>query len=182
MEPEQTKIDEQLKEQFKSLPKVVQDAITSADVAKHMRELADMHKLHLDQWESLENEVMLTLLGIQPIADIQKNIKNEVGLTDEVASALAADISKIVFEPIRAELERSLDNPQAVNVQVSAVEEVGRQAIAEEKANTVAAATPPQAPNTDKVARAPISESYKAGEASTERKSVHDDPYREPPA
>jgi len=188
MDTQQTDIDKQLVEHFKALPKVVQDAITSADVQKHMRELADSHKLHLDQWQSLENEVMLTLMGLQPITELQSSLQSEVGLAPDIAASLAGDISKIVFEPIRGELERALDNPQAKDEQLSGVEMAGKQALAQEKAAagappaTVAPATPPAAPNTDKATRAPISESYKAGETSTQRKSVHDDPYREPPA
>ena len=103
-------LNEQLGEQFKQLPKVVQDAITSADIQKRMRDLADTHKLHIDQWQLLENEVMLALLGLQPTEDLAKNIKNEVGTSDEIAKLLAADISKIVFEPIRAELEQQLEH------------------------------------------------------------------------
>src|ERR1700761_2951610 len=104
-----TDLQQQIADRFKQLPKVVQDAITSADVEKRMRELADTQKLHLDQWEALENEEMLTLLGFQPIDELEKNIKSEVGVTDEVAKALTESISKIVFEPIRGELERSLE-------------------------------------------------------------------------
>ena len=59
---EQTGATKQIGEQFKKLPKVVQDAILSADVEMHMRELADKHKLHFDQWSALENEVMFALL------------------------------------------------------------------------------------------------------------------------
>src|ERR1700690_4422263 len=90
-------LDSRLAERFKELPKVVQDAITSADVQKHMRELADSHKLHLDQWQILENEVMLALLGFQPVEDLQKNIKKEVGISEERSTILAADISKVVL-------------------------------------------------------------------------------------
>ena len=182
MDPAQNNIDKELAEQFKSLPKVIQDAITSADVQKHMRELADMHKLHLDQWQSLENEVMLTLLGVQAIGQLEKNIQSEVGVSPEIASALAGDISKIVFEPIRGELERQLEHPEAKAAAVSGVEAAGAQALSREKAPSVAPATPPGETPTEKVARAPVSEAYKAGEVSSARKSVHDDPYREPPA
>lgn len=182
---EQNNIDTTLAEQFKSLPKIVQDAITSADVQKHMRTLADSHQLHLDQWQLLENEVMLTLLGLQPIDELGKNIQTEVGVSQEVAVALAGDISKVVFEPIRQELERSLDNPDAKEVATTPVEQVRAQVLAEEKAPpapAVAPATPPTPAPTEKVTRAPISESYKAGEPSSARKAVHDDPYRESPA
>src|SRR5580692_2611988 len=113
MDPEEKDLDVKLQERFKELPKVVQDAITSADVEQRMRALADTQKLHLDQWEALENEVMLALLGFQPVEDLQKNIKSEVGVSEEVAKILTAEISKIVFEPIRGELERQLENPDA---------------------------------------------------------------------
>ncbi len=179
------KLEENLKERFAKLPQVVQDAITSADVEKRMRKLADTHKLHLDQWQSLENEVMLSLLGIQPVEDLEKNIKSEVNVSADVAKALAGDISKIVFEPIRQELERQLEHPEAKAAEVSGVE-AARTQILEEKTAPVAPAvlpaTPPAEPPTGKIERAPISSAYKAGEASTVRKSVEDDPYREPPA
>src|SRR5262245_51423759 len=106
-------LDQKLKERFHQLPKVVQDAITSADVQKHLRELADTNKLHLDQWESLENEVMMTLLGFQKPSELASNIKGSLEVPDQVAQDLAVNISRIVFEPIRQQLERELGNPQA---------------------------------------------------------------------
>ncbi len=185
MDPEEKELDEKLQVRFKELPKVLQDAITSADIEKRLRELADTHKLHLDQWQLLENEVMLALLGFQPTEDLAKNIKSEVGTSGEIADILAADISRIVFEPIRQELERSLEHPDAKAADVSGVEGMRAQALRDEgaaSAPAVAPGTPPVAARSEKVARAPVSESYKAGEPSTARKAVDDDPYREPPA
>jgi hypothetical protein len=184
MEPENNdkKIDQKLDERFKQLPKVVQDAITSADVEKRMRSLADTQKLHLDQWEALENEVMLALLGFQPIEDLQKNIKNELGIPDELAKTLTEEISKIVFEPIRQELERELEHPEAKAAALSGVEQAGAQALKVETAAPVAPATPPAPTNDEKSQRAPVSDTYKPGQVSSERKEVHEDPYRETPA
>jgi hypothetical protein len=193
MADEQNTIEERLGEQFKNLPKVVQDAITSADVQKHLRELADTQKLHLDQWQALENEVMLALLGFQPPEDLAKNIKSEVGVSDDIAAALAAGISKIVFEPIRQELERQLEHPEAKAEQLSDVETARRSELSKEPpageaaapatpaAVPVLPATPPAPGPTERAARAPLSSAYKAGEPSTVRASVDDDPYREPP-
>lgn len=178
-------LNAELQKRFAQLPKVVQRAITSADVQKRMRELADEHKLHIDQWQSLENEVMLTLLGVQPIEDLEKNIKSEVGVTDDMATLLAANISLIVFEPIRGELERELEHPDAKAAEVSDVEAARTQVLGGETkplAPVVLPATPSAELPTGKIERAPVSESYKAGETSAARKSVHDDPYRVPPA
>lgn len=186
-----TTLQDKLSERFTQLPKAVQDAITSADVEKRMRDLADTQKLHLDQWETLENEVMLALLGFQPIEDLEKNIKSEVGVSDEIAKSLTENISKIVFEPIRQELERQLEHPEAKEAQLSGVDEARKEALASEATSTTPAApvapavqpaTPPPPPNEQKVERAPVSETYKPGQASTDRKEVHEDPYREPPA
>ncbi|MDO8576448.1 MAG: hypothetical protein Q7R90_03975 [bacterium] len=182
-----TELEVALKERFDKLPKVVQDAITSADVEKRMRELADTSKLHVDQWQSLENEVMLTLLGVQPIGNLEKNIQNEVVVSSEVAKSLTDAVSKIVFEPIREQLERELAHPDAKAAEVSGVEAARTQILGNEDKPAAPAvpavlpATPPAEPPSAKIARAPVSESYKAGETSAARKSVHDDPYREPP-
>jgi len=200
-----------LKEQFAKLPKVVQDAILSANVEKQLRSLADKHKLHLDQWGALENEVQLTLLGIQPTENLAKNIKAEIGATDEVAEALAADISEAVFEPIRQQLERELGNENAVAEKTTDMEALRTQTLGKSpgqsvptstatpvpssavapvipqsepiipKSAPVIAATPPAPPPQGTAVRAAISEVYKAGESSAARKAVHDDPYREPP-
>lgn len=185
-----------IKERFQRLPKVLQDAITSANIAQHLRELATTHKLHLDQWEALENEVMLTLLGLEQVDVLRENIQREIGADEATASALAADISRIVFEPVRQELERGLEHPQAKTKEVSTVETARQEVLAnkpeagsEQPANSVAPsatnrvspATPPPPPPEGKAERGPASGAYKPGETSSMRKVIEDDPYREPP-
>lgn len=114
MDPEQHILEKQMQERFAQLPKVVQQAITSADVQKHLRELADAHKLHLDQWTALENEVMLALLGLEPIGSLAANIEKEARVDSATAQSLAQDISQIVFAPIRKQLEIELQHPDTV--------------------------------------------------------------------
>src|SRR3990167_5177022 len=105
-------IEDKLQERFLALPKAVQEAISSSDVEKHLRELSEVHKLHLDQWQKLENEVMLTLLGLDEAENLEENIKKHVGLPDDIAAAITSDIAQAIFHPIRLELERELtENP-----------------------------------------------------------------------
>lgn len=212
-----------IKKRFAELPLPVRRAITSVDVQKKLREAADKHKLHLDQWEILENEVLMTLFGITPIDELQASIQKEVGVSAEIAAALSADISRIVFEPIRQELERELAHPEAKAKEMSEVEQVRQQALGDKQqaqetsverrassAEAMAAgverrassadtkdstplsaqlaargsvipATPPPPPPTEKAVRAPASGAYKPGEASSQRRDVADDPYREAP-
>ena len=183
----QDQLNEQLRARFKELPKVIQDAVTSADVEKQLRALADTNKLHIDQWQLLENDVMLTLFGFQPTEELAHHLKNDLDISAELAASLADDISRIVFQPIREQLERELEHPDAKVAGVSDVEAARTQILGSEDrpaapaAPAVLPATPPAEAPTGKIVRASVSESYKAGETSTARKSVHDDPYREPP-
>ena len=180
----QEELNEKVRERFKELPKVVQDAITSADVEKHLRALADTNKLHLDQWQLLENEVLLTLLGYQPTEELADNLKADLEISMDVAIALANDISRIVFEPIREELERELEHPAAKTEEVSDVDVAHSEMLEKASLSTtssVVPATPPPPSPSAKAERGPASGAYKPGETSTTRKTVDDDPYREPP-
>lgn len=180
-------VKKDVQERFKQLPKVVQDAITSADVEKRLRDLAGTQKLHIDQWDSLENEVTLTLLGFQRSEDLEKHIRSEVGVTPDAARALALGINEIVFEPIRQELERQLEHPAAKEVVLTGVEAARSQALSRDGSAPAAsqpvqpAPTPPTAAPETTAARAPASGAYKPGEPSSVRKEVADDPYREAP-
>ncbi len=186
---EQQKIADALNKRFAQLPKVVQDAINSSDLQKRLSALAEIEKLHLDQWEELEHIVQMTLFGLESSADLEKNIGKEVGVTPEIAKSLAKNVIKVVFEPIREELERQLEHPGAKEEAVSAIDANRDSALARKEpvapapaVPTVAPATPPVPTPGVTVARAPASGAYKPGEASTARKNVVDDPYREPVA
>lgn len=95
-------------EHFALLPPVVQDAITSSTVEENLRKLSNKYRLHLDQWQLLETEVLMTLMGLKDVDDLAKNIQSEVHVDTNTASALAQDISEVVFVPIRKELDATL--------------------------------------------------------------------------
>lgn len=185
-----TDLNAQLQARLKELPKVIQDAILSADVEQHLRDLATSHKLHLDQWQILEDEVMLTLLGFQQPEELEGNIAKEIGLPPEEARGLALDINHIVFEPIRKKLEQELEHPDAVPGELNASDAARAQMLdaahAEDSPPSVTTApvlpaTPPNPAPEVKIARPTGSSAYQPGEASSIRKAVHDDPYREAP-
>jgi len=127
---ETTDINETIKRQFLKLPQVVQEAITDADVEHHLRSLSDKHKLHLDQWQILENEVLMTLMGLQPAEDLEENIKKEVGIDEELAKELANDIATEVFDPIRKEMERQLIHPDAKPKETEPIEDLRSEVLA----------------------------------------------------
>ncbi len=174
-------IEKEIQDRIGQLPTVVQDAIASADTTAHLRELSTTHQLHIDQWQILENQVMLTLLAFQEPEDLSKNIEEQVKVSHETANILAEDISRVIFEPIREELERQLDHPDAQAKSETGVEQVTREQLVASNAPAPSPLIPlPTKPETQAV-RASLSDVYKAGEVSSARMEVHNDPYREMP-
>lgn len=170
MEPQEQSLDlsAALAERFATLPSVVQDAITSADVQESLRSLAKTHKLHIDAWQLLENNVLLTLLGFQQTSDLASHLTTDLKLSPEAAQALANDISKIVFEPIRSVMEEKLDHPSTQKATSSQAQ----------APTPITPATPPPPKGEETAQRAAIPSSYHST-ASHERRSIEGDPYRE---
>ncbi len=183
----QVDTDKAFAERLALLPPVVQQAIQSADLEKHLRALADSHKLHIDQWELLENEVKLALLGFEDAEKLPENLRDVVGVDTQTADELATAINDEIFEPIREELERALTHPKAKTAAVDGIEQARQDALAlarqtgEAAPPTIQPATPPAQKPEGNIIRAPLSDTYKPSIPSTERKDVHGDPYREPP-
>jgi hypothetical protein len=190
---QKTHFEEIMTERFAKLPPSVQAAITSADVEAHLRELAKHQQLHLDQWDLLENEVMLTLLGLAKTSELKQNIVKEVGVSEEAATIIANDIAQYVFQPIREELERQLEHPEARAVEVSEMDAVRTQALSDQDATNTPQTTTPQviaptiqtntaptaALSDGKVALGAVSATYAPQTPSHERKTIEGDPYRE---
>lgn len=176
---------ELLAEHLAQLPRVVRQAIASADLEKRLRDLATTEKLHIDQWQKLENEVTLTLLGLQPIESLVENIRINVGVSADVARTLAERTNELVFIPIRQELERELEHPEAKEREVSAIDAARNDALSAANTATEGESQMPSTPEgsapTVKVSRPTDSTAYRPGETSAARASVVDDPYREPP-
>ncbi|HEY4520000.1 MAG TPA: hypothetical protein VJH33_03115 [Candidatus Paceibacterota bacterium] len=182
MAPKDTQQDFEtlIQERFSKLPPVVQNAITSGNPEKQLRELSKKHQLHLDQWQQLENQVMLTLLGVYESGELEQHIERDVGVSPEVANTLAVDVTSFIFEPIREELERQLEHPRAHDIEQTAVETLRTKTLQQQSTPSVVPATPPPPKPTTITPRAPISETYRARELSSERKDTEGDPYREP--
>jgi hypothetical protein len=167
MDEEAKKIEAELQKRFSQLHPVVQNAITSAQVTERLQELSETHKLHFDQWDKLENEVMMALLGIEKIEDLETNLRTEVGLSSEAASTISADVFTKIFGPIREEMARQTRPADTQPVPLQNDQMPIQQ-------------TPPPEITAEPKAPVSFSETYKGGVASKERKSIDGDPYREP--
>ena len=166
-----------LDDRFAQLPEAVQNAITSANVAEHLKKLSDSHQLHFDQWQELETEVMMTLMGIKPVSALKDGLKQHVRVDDATAQKLSDDISHIVFAPVREELERFLSHPSAKQKEGDPIKDMTGDIL--KSAGSATQPVPaPRAEPQPTVARRESPATYKSGETSAVRKDIHSDPYR----
>ena len=105
-------MDDLIEEKINALPQKVHDAIESIGVEEKLRALSEKHKLHLDQWVLLENEIMLTLLGLEEPENMVRNIAKEVGIEEDLAQNLVNDIAVEIFKPIRELMKEEEEEPE----------------------------------------------------------------------
>ncbi|MFZ2593862.1 MAG: hypothetical protein WAX38_03770 [Minisyncoccia bacterium] len=183
--------EEIYKDAFNALPKIVQDAINSSDLTGKMRKLAEKHKLHLDKWSILEDEITFALFGITPPENLVGSIQKELGISMEEAIAINNDAVEIIFEPIRLQLQevatsRAAERTVTVPVdQQKMLAEMGESlptgARAEvQNSKTVFQIIQERAEKkVDTTGTAPTSNN--AGDSTAERHTVKEDMYRELP-
>lgn len=95
-----------LKEQFKTLPKEVQQAILNTDLSTKLQQIIKNNQLMIDQAGILEIETMLVLYGIEPLESYKANIARELNLSNEKAFAVARDVDELIFKSIRENLRK----------------------------------------------------------------------------
>lgn len=182
--------DEVYKDAFNALPKIVQDAINSSDLTGKMRKLAEKHKLHLDKWSILEDEITFALFGITPPENLVGNIQKELGISMEEAIAINNDAVEIIFEPIRLQLQEvatSRASERTVTVPVDQqkmLAEMGESMPTDARAEVQNSKTVFQIiqERSEKKAEPQTSPTNNnAGDSTAERHTVKEDLYRELP-
>ena len=136
------------------LPEQVQTAIANANVQQKLRELAKNYKLHLDKWSLLENEIMLTLVGVKDAGGMPSNISRATGVDIATAQVMTDDIAIHIFRPIREALQREVEQKEERAKEIL----IGKEDTQQEQ-------TPQGYHNTNL--------------KSSERKDIESDPYRE---
>ena len=102
-------LNEDLKKQFNKLPADVQQAILDSDLPGKLQQITKKNKLMIDQAGGLQIETILVLFGLQPLGNYVNNIKENVGLPEEVAKEVAKDIDALIFKNVRESLKELND-------------------------------------------------------------------------
>ena len=98
--------NEQLMENYKKLPKDVQDAITSVDTADILRQIGDGKKLMIDKVGELADETGLVLLGFTHPSQFVSHLSERLGIEKPLAKEIAEEVNARIFFPIRENLKK----------------------------------------------------------------------------
>jgi hypothetical protein len=111
---------EQIQSQFGKLPKDLQNAISSTEVHDSIVAIGNKYGLHVDQLGEMVDLVGLIMLGLSPSKDFVKNFSQEAGVKNDIASSIAEDINKEVFDKIRNSMKAIENTKESAEEQATA--------------------------------------------------------------
>lgn len=96
--------EEQIKSFFEKLPKDVQTAVSSVEVASGLQKVGEKYKLHVDKIDELFDETTLVMLGLTHPKDYLNNLKRRLEIPENLAREMVNDVNEQIFKPIRGSL------------------------------------------------------------------------------
>ncbi len=103
-------VKNKIEERFSSLPKGLQDAITSSNLRPTLQEIVKEKKLHIDQGALLEDETLLVMLGLESPDNYARNLQDNLKINPIQANQITEEINLKIFVPIRQYLEEVYKN------------------------------------------------------------------------
>ncbi len=92
-------------EQFKKLPKEVQELLYSDQMLAIIKQIGDKNHLHIDQLGTLETTVGQVMLGFLDTARFPAELVEMLGVDRARADAIAQDVNDLLFVQIREALK-----------------------------------------------------------------------------
>jgi len=98
-------LDLNLNQQFETLPKELQAAISAVDLPEKLQQIIKNNKVMIDKAEGVQMETLMVLLGLEPVDDYMGNLVKNVGLEKTVALNVAHDADELIFKQVRNNLK-----------------------------------------------------------------------------
>lgn len=96
----------QIKEAYAKLPKDLQEAVVSVNWQNEVTRIAQKFELDGDKAESLQNETLFVMMGLELSKDFVENLQRHLNVTSTQASLISANVNESVFRPMRASLQK----------------------------------------------------------------------------
>ena len=88
---------------YEKLPQELKEAVFSAEVAEHIATACERN--NVQEMSQVAAAVGDVLMGVTKPSDFQQVLQKEVGLKLSVAQAVAQELNRFVFYPVKAQLE-----------------------------------------------------------------------------
>lgn len=99
----QKEVSHIIQERFKKLPAPIQEKITSPDTQRLVQDIGKRYGMHIDEMGTLENELILVLLGLEMPQAFSLNIRKVSRLDEKQANQITQELNEKIFEPLREE-------------------------------------------------------------------------------
>lgn len=122
-----------IQERYNLLPQKIQEFILKEQVVSSIQIIGEKYRLPPDKVTVLENEIIMTLLALEPIAGFDERIMAELLIPGSLATSIERDVKKLIFLEVEQELlvlekeyaenEKKIaaESPSAPNIPLSPV-------------------------------------------------------------
>lgn len=107
-----SELQQLLQEQMRKLPQEVVGAVTSPDFQNTVAQIGKETGLHIDQIGTLEDEVLLVMMGLTDPAEFSKQLA-ERGVPQEKVEAVVERVDARLLMPIRDAMRRFVEEEDA---------------------------------------------------------------------
>ena len=95
----------QLDEKYEELPNDIQEALYADNVVKELKEIEKKYALNREQTISLSAEIGEIMFGTSSPQHFISNIQKEMGISEDSAKTIAAEVNEKIFRPVKESLK-----------------------------------------------------------------------------
>ena len=114
----------QIQDKFVTLPKALQEALSSPEIMDRIGMIGQSFGLHVDQIGDLMDQVGLVMMGLARSSDFVKQTSSRLSLDPKITAQIADQINKDVFSRIKTHL-REVEERAEAGQTVSSIEQAG---------------------------------------------------------
>ena len=107
---DQEEIKKSIAERFNDLQPEIQDAIMNSDYEKNIYEIAQKHKLSVEQMGEFESDTTLVMLGQIHPDEYNKELADDLNLPENKINEIVNDVNEKILKPIRELLKKNFEN------------------------------------------------------------------------
>lgn len=102
-----------LQNRLGSVSEAIRTQVTSDEVAETLSQIAKDHNLHIDQASVLDEETLYVMLGLEKPDRFVGRLRERLGVSDEIATAVVKEINEKIFLSIRESLMKMQESEEA---------------------------------------------------------------------